>query len=211
MWQKVEIQGSISPDLDAQGKPTKYNYCINDMIESTMNHCRSGVCVSGWTGTLCDKRDCDKNNGGCNSRMDCTREIVNNVMREKCICKDNLVSYMGTECLDIARISDNARLRDNLIYSAIAICGIATIIFILVSVKCSKKELSVYWISKKHTDFWPINTTTSNTDMFKRLLEYQQQYACTIAINSPVAQLNNSQLQPNYLQSIAPEKYQFKA
>ncbi|ESN97704.1 hypothetical protein HELRODRAFT_177763 [Helobdella robusta] len=78
----------VSSDLDVHDKPTKYNYCINDKMESKKPYCRSGVCLLGWIGTLCDKRDCYTNKGGCGEIMKCVQEIVNNEMIEKCFCED---------------------------------------------------------------------------------------------------------------------------
>ncbi|ESN97678.1 hypothetical protein HELRODRAFT_177733 [Helobdella robusta] len=88
----------VSPELDVQGKPTKYNYCMNDKIEIKKAYCRTGHCRIGWTGALCDKRDCGVNNGDCGKEMMCVQEIVNNIMFEKCLCGKGFVTTIESQC-----------------------------------------------------------------------------------------------------------------
>ncbi|ESN97667.1 hypothetical protein HELRODRAFT_177722 [Helobdella robusta] len=88
----------VSPDVNVYDKPTKYNYCINDKVESKKPYCRSGVCSLGWTGALCDNRDCSTNNGGCNETMMCVPEIVNNLMVVKCLCENGSTNVNGSFC-----------------------------------------------------------------------------------------------------------------
>ncbi|ESN97649.1 hypothetical protein HELRODRAFT_177704 [Helobdella robusta] len=92
------LLSDVSPDLDVRGKPTKYNYCMNDRIESKKAYCQTGLCKLGWTGALCDKRDCNTSDGACGEGMICVQEIVNYVTIAKCLCRDGLASVGEFEC-----------------------------------------------------------------------------------------------------------------
>ncbi|ESN97683.1 hypothetical protein HELRODRAFT_177738 [Helobdella robusta] len=92
------LLSDVSPDLDVQGKPTKYNYCMNDKIEIKKAYCKTGHCKFGWNGALCDKRDCDNNSGDCPKAMMCVQEIINNVLFEKCLCGEGLLTTSESEC-----------------------------------------------------------------------------------------------------------------
>ncbi|ESN97695.1 hypothetical protein HELRODRAFT_177750 [Helobdella robusta] len=91
----------VSPELEVNFKPSKYNYCINDREENMKTYCRSGVCKPGWTGALCDYRDCEENNGGCKKEMNCLEQTVNNVTINKCLCREGFTSDIFNECKKI--------------------------------------------------------------------------------------------------------------
>ncbi|ESN97706.1 hypothetical protein HELRODRAFT_177765 [Helobdella robusta] len=95
----------VSTDFGIYDKSTKYNFCMNDNSERKKPYCRSGVCLLGWTGALCNNRDCYTNNGGCNATMKCVQEIVNNEMIEKCFCEDGFITVNGSFCKSYSVLS----------------------------------------------------------------------------------------------------------
>ncbi|ESN97676.1 hypothetical protein HELRODRAFT_177731 [Helobdella robusta] len=140
------LLSDVSPDLDAQGKPTKYNYCMNDKIESKQAYCKTGHCKIGWTGALCDKRNCGVNNGDCGKEMMCVQEIVNNIMFEKCLCGKGFVTTIESQCKkqEIMREdeTDAGNYPPGIVITIIIVCpllismGIGLITYLLCKSQC---------------------------------------------------------------------------
>ncbi|ESN97692.1 hypothetical protein HELRODRAFT_177747 [Helobdella robusta] len=131
--------GTMSPDLNVRGKSTKYNYCINDKNENRKAYCRSGVCLPGWVGAFCDRRDCATQNGGCNTTMNCVQEIVNGLMQERCICESRDAAVDENECI-VLKVSDGENKSILLIYISIIVFAVLSLLPVAILFKHLKKR-----------------------------------------------------------------------
>ncbi|ESN97962.1 hypothetical protein HELRODRAFT_177633 [Helobdella robusta] len=54
-----------------RNNPVNYHFCMNE--KEVASDCEPGHCTAGWTGELCDKRNCPVENGACGVNAICTQ------------------------------------------------------------------------------------------------------------------------------------------
>ncbi|ESN97701.1 hypothetical protein HELRODRAFT_177759 [Helobdella robusta] len=120
----LTLLADVSPEIDVYEKTIKYHFCLNDRTEMSKKYCKSGVCVPGWKGVLCNNRDCDSNNGSCNHTMICQLENVNYKVFAKCLCEQGFSKTDQYVCVETI----SADKTPEIFYNLIAVCSLSFIV-----------------------------------------------------------------------------------
>ncbi|ESN95001.1 hypothetical protein HELRODRAFT_193697 [Helobdella robusta] len=62
-----------------------FHFCMNE-LEVVVHSCEPGMCLPGWTGEMCDVRNCLENKGSCpHSSFGCVTNMVNKKPFDECL------------------------------------------------------------------------------------------------------------------------------
>ncbi|ESN97748.1 hypothetical protein HELRODRAFT_177810 [Helobdella robusta] len=99
---------SVNMRLDYTDNFKTAHYCLNDKNERFSKECKQWKCTPGWTGNLCDIRDCNVQNGMCHKDTKCLTDTIGERSVSYCGCDSDLELTNKTLCLESRLVAEVA-------------------------------------------------------------------------------------------------------
>ncbi|ESN95778.1 hypothetical protein HELRODRAFT_178959 [Helobdella robusta] len=110
------------------------HFCIDTSAGSP--DCKPGRCDPGWTGPLCNKRDCSLNNGACPKDLICSKVFIGPEITSECYNAANFNRFQKTTPMTSVQMGT--------LMNALLILG-SMLLLLIISVCCA-----IFYVKKKH-------------------------------------------------------------